>query len=82
VLAEALRLRWLPRTEEGFVAARVLRSGLLRWRELARVSGDAHLDEDVEPGRSYRYQVVLERADGDRAPASKVLEVVMPERGH
>jgi fibronectin type 3 domain-containing protein len=82
VLPEALRLRWRPRTEEGFVAARVLRSGLLRWHELARVSGDAHLDEDVEPGRSYRYQVVLERADGDRAPASKVLEVVMPERGH
>lgn len=75
----ALELTWRERADEGFVAAHVQRSSLLRWRELGRVAEPPLVDREVEPGERYRYRVVLERGNGELAPPSEVLEVVVPE---
>jgi hypothetical protein len=56
----------------------VYRVGRLRRTELARVDGDAFVDAAAVPGRTYHYAVVLERADGTRAPASTVVEAALP----
>jgi fibronectin type 3 domain-containing protein len=72
-------LRWNPRREEGYQAARVYRVGRLRRTELARVDGDAFVDAAAVPGRTYHYAVVLERADGTRAPFSTVVEAALPD---
>ncbi len=71
-------LRWNPRSEEGWERARVLRDGSLRPSELGVVAGAEFLDRDVEPGRSYRYTIVLERGEEFRAPPSSPLEVTVP----
>ncbi len=76
-----VRLTWRDRANEGFVAARVLRHGLLRAREIARVAGSEYLDREVQPGGRYHYQVVLERGDGQAAPASRTVEVALPPGG-
>lgn len=76
--ATRIALSWNPRREEGFEGARVYRMGLFRRQELARVEGRDFVDADVEPGRTYRYSVVLERPDGTRAPASSVVEAAIP----
>jgi fibronectin type 3 domain-containing protein len=75
---EGIALSWNPRHEEGYERARVYRLGWLRRHELARVEGDAFVDPDVEPGHTYRYAVVLERADGTRAPTSAAVEAHAP----
>lgn len=73
-----ISLRWTQAADE-FPDARVVRSSWLGQRELAP-SSPGHLeDRDVEPGRSYRYVVVAKRADGSEAPASRPLEVKVPE---
>ena len=71
-------LRWNPRPDEGYQAARVYRVGRLRRTELARVEGAAYVDAAAEPGRTYRYSVILEREDGSQAPASAVVEATLP----
>ena len=38
-----------------------------------------YLDRDVVPGRRYRYVVVLEGPGGGTAPASRVVEIRVPE---
>lgn len=75
---EGVVLHWNPRREEGWERARVLRVGSLRTRELAVVEGAEYLDRDVEPGKSYRYTVVLEAAGEREAPPSSPLEVHVP----
>jgi len=77
----AVVLRWDPRTEEGFTRARVRRTDWLwRRRVLSSDTGEVS-DREVVPGRRYTYQVVLERADGTPGPASRTLEVEIPEQG-
>jgi fibronectin type 3 domain-containing protein len=71
-------LRWSQDTDE-FPEARIVRSGWLGQRELGPAKPGEYEDRDVEPGRSYRYVVVARRADGSEAPASRPLEVRVPE---
>jgi fibronectin type 3 domain-containing protein len=73
---EGIALSWNPRSHEGYEHARVYRIGWLRRRELARVDGKRFVDAHVEAGRRYRYAIVLERADGSRAPASVPVEAL------
>lgn len=75
---EGVSLRWLPRPEE-FAQARVVRSGWLREREIARTPESQFVDRDVAPGHRYRYVVVLIRPDGSEAPPSQPLEVQVPD---
>lgn len=75
-----IALSWNPRRDEGFDGARIYRVGGLRRVELARVDESRFVDDDVEPGQTYRYAVVLERPDGTRAPASSVVEAAVPTR--
>jgi fibronectin type 3 domain-containing protein len=78
---EEIRLRWNPRTDEGFVRARVTRSGGL-WREKIFLTQSAELvDRDVTPGRQYRYRIGLERANGETAPPSRPIEIEPPRVG-
>ncbi len=74
-----VELRWNPRSEEGWQRARVLRTRMFRTREIGIVEGAEFVDADVVPGERYRYSVVLERADAERAPASSPVEVSVPE---
>ena len=80
VKPEGVELEWNPRKAEGFRGARVFSRRGLRRSELAFVDGSRYLDRDVEPGRRYRYTVVLERADFTQAPPSAPVEVVVPPR--
>lgn len=75
----AVHLHWKARPQEGFVAARVYRVGLLGRQEIARVPSEEYVDGAVESGRSYRYVVTLERDNGSTAPPSAPLEVRVPE---
>jgi hypothetical protein len=76
---ERVRLRWNPRSEEGFVAARVERDGWLGSRVLGTSSDGEFEDPDVEPGVVYRYVVVLLGGEGE-APPSEPVDVRVPER--
>jgi len=77
---DGVHLRWDPRREEGFVRARVERNGWLGRRVLG-TSEDGHfVDREVDPGGSYRYVAVLERAGAEPAPASQPVAVRIPER--
>jgi len=74
-------LTWNPRSEEGFVRARVTRSSAL-WREITFLTESASLrDRDVSPGHAYRYRIVLEHADGHSAPPSRPIAVEVPRIG-
>jgi fibronectin type 3 domain-containing protein len=75
----AIHLRWKPEVQEGFAAARVLRERTFGSEEIARVPSEGFVDRDVEPGRRYRYQVVLIREDGSEAPPSAVIEASVPK---
>jgi hypothetical protein len=66
-----VHLRWNPRQGEGFVGARIERSGWLGSTELGRVEGDAFVDPAPPSGGTQRYVVVLLRADGSEAPPSR-----------
>jgi fibronectin type 3 domain-containing protein len=79
--ANEVALSWNGRPDEGFVRARITRSGT-PWQERTIVTDSAQLrDRDVDAGRTYRYQIQLERGDGSRAPVSPPIEVSVPERG-
>jgi hypothetical protein len=71
----AVHLRWDPVADPAFTSARVFREGWLRRREIGRTGAGELSDADVEPGGTYRYVVVLETADGRRAPPSTPVEV-------
>lgn len=76
---DGVRLAWNPRADEGFRAARVFRHGWLRNAALGETSEGAWLDSDVEPGRRYRYSVVLVRADGRLGPPASPVEIEIPK---
>lgn len=71
-------LRWNPRLEEGFREAQILRESGFGARLIGTSRDGSYLDREVRRGSRYRYQVVLLRADGSRAPASSPLEVSLP----
>jgi fibronectin type 3 domain-containing protein len=76
-----VRLAWNPRSDEGFVSARITRTSTL-WEERTFVADGAELrDRDVSPGRAYQYQIELVRSDGHVAPASQPLSVEVPRDG-
>jgi fibronectin type 3 domain-containing protein len=75
----AVELRWSPNASERYASARVYRQGRMRRREIAEVRGSEYLDSEVEPGSAYRYVVVLVRSDGQEAPASRPVEVEVPD---
>jgi len=74
-----VRLHWDGRAEEGYHGGHVFRQGLFQWRDLGFSAEDGFLDTSVEPGRRYRYSVVLETPDRQVAPRSQSLEVAVPE---
>ena len=76
-----VRLVWNARESEGFRGTRVTRTGWLSgWtRELG--PGEQLVDDDVVPGRSYRYQIQLLHETGAPAPASRPVEIEIPEVG-
>ena len=77
---DGIHLAWEARADEGFTRARVFLEGVFNSRELAVVEGPRWVHSDVQPGKRYRYHVVLERADGTAAPPSRLVEVGVPER--
>jgi hypothetical protein len=77
-----VELRWNPRSEEGFSGARIFRSGRFGTAtELARLTQpDADFrDENVSPGKRYRYFIVLEREAAEAPPPSRIVEVEIPK---
>ena len=76
----AVELSFAAPPEASGAAVRVLRLGAFRDSELARVKEGRYVDSDVEPGGSYRYAVVLVRADGSQAPESAPVEAHLPAR--
>jgi hypothetical protein len=79
--AGGVRLRWNPRSDEGFVGARITRSRR-PWGAVEHVVDGAELlDRDVVRGLTYRYVIELARADGSFAPPSQTIEVEIPEVG-
>ncbi len=76
---EGIHLRWNPRGAEGFRGAQVLRMGPFGMRLLGTSGDGQYLDATARPGGRYRYQVILLREDGSRAPGSTPLEVRMPD---
>lgn len=78
--SDGVHLTWNPRAEEGFHAARVLRTRWFTSQELAFVPSDSYVDGDAKPGERYRYVVILERPDSTRAPPSLPVEIEVPRR--
>ena len=79
VRRDGVLLRWNPRRDEGWERSRVFRHGFMGASEVALVEGGSWTDKDATPGKRYRYSVVLERADGTRAPPSSPVEIQVPE---
>jgi fibronectin type 3 domain-containing protein len=77
--ADGVHLEWKERRAEGWRRARVLLEGWPRNRELAVVEGGRYVHAEAQPGRRYRYRVVLERPDGAAAPLSEAVEVRVPD---
>ena len=76
-----VRLAWNARADEGFVRARITRASAF-WRERTFVTEAAELhDDDVSPGRNYRYRIQLERSDGSMAPVSPPIAIEVPDSG-
>lgn len=73
--ADGVKLRWNPRTDEGFVRTRIERENWLGVKILGTTGGGEFLDQEANPDGEYRYRVVLERADGSAAPPSATLVV-------
>jgi hypothetical protein len=76
---DGVHLHWNARSEDGFHGARVVRSAWFARPKTASTEGGEYVDRDVRPGHRYRYQVILERADGGDAPASQPLWVQVPK---
>jgi fibronectin type 3 domain-containing protein len=79
VRSDGVHLEWRPRSEEGFVGARVVRRGTLRDVELGSTNEARFVDTDVSPGETHRYFVVLKRDDGTEAAASSPVEIRIPD---
>lgn len=77
---DGVHLEWRARPDEGWNRARVFLKSAFGSTELGVVSGNSFVHADVKPGGRYRYSVVLERADGRRAPESSAVEVRVPQR--
>jgi hypothetical protein len=75
---DAVELAWNPRSEEGWAGARIFLHGL-RTEELGFSSDGRFVHAGLEPGKRYRYSLVLEKPDGAPAPRSGLVEVVLPE---
>ncbi len=73
-------LRWRDRQDEGWTRAHIFLLNALGPTELGSALGSRFVHTGVEPGRRYRYRVVLARADGRRAPESVVVTVEVPAR--
>jgi fibronectin type 3 domain-containing protein len=74
-----VRLEWDPRSSENFVRARIERAGWFSVEVLGVTDEGLFVDRDVQPGDTFYYRVILERADGSEAPPSKAREVTVPE---
>lgn len=75
-----VEIRFDPREDEGYRAARVYRVGRLRSRLLATVTDGRFLDPGPHPpGRTVRYRVVLVGPDDRAAPPSRVVSLRLPE---
>src|SRR5262249_46572176 len=74
-----VELRWNPRHDEGWQRSRVFRHGLFGGSEVAVVEEGSWIDAQAEPGGRYRYSVILEHADGTKAPPSSPVEIQVPQ---
>lgn len=79
--SDAITLRWNPRRDEGFVRAHLTRTSGVWRSETWTVDGSEYTDRDVVPGRTYRYQILLEREKGRAAPPSRPAVVTVPLPG-
>ncbi len=79
--SDAITLRWDPRTDEGFVRAHVTRTNGVWRSDSVTVESAEYTDRDVVPGRTYRYQILLERDEGRAAPPSRPVVVTVPLSG-
>lgn len=78
--ADGVHLAWNPRADEGYHGAHVYSHGSLSRSELGFVTAASFIDANAKPGGTYRYTVVLERADSTLAPPSSPVEIRVPER--
>jgi len=76
---DGVHLEWRPRSEEGFVSARVVRRGFLGDVALGSSAEGRFVDTDVSSGSTYRYVVVLEKDDGSQAAPSSPVEIRVPD---
>jgi hypothetical protein len=76
---DGVHLEWRMRSEEGYVNARVIRRGFLRDVELGSSREGRFVDATVSPNGTYRYIVVLEKDDGNKAAASSPVEIHIPD---
>jgi fibronectin type 3 domain-containing protein len=79
--SDAITLRWKPRSEEGFVRAQITRTSGVWRSEAWTVTGSEYVDRDIVPGRTYRYQILLQREHGHAAPPSRPVVVTVPLPG-
>jgi len=75
---DAIELSWNPRSDEGWVGARVFLHGL-RPTELGFSADGRFRHTGLRPGKDYRYTVVLEAPGGRPAPTSTLIEVTLPK---
>jgi len=80
VRPDGVHLEWKDRPEEGFRGGHIFRTALLQNKNLGFVAGNSFIDTDVRAGATYRYSVVLERADQSLAPRSAPIEISIPNR--
>lgn len=80
VRPDGVHLEWKDRSDEGFRGGHVFRTALLQNKNLGFAAGNSFIDTDVRAGATYRYSVVLERADQSLAPRSAPIEISVPSR--
>ena len=79
VEGDTVTLRWDEAVQREFATVRVLVEGSLGDDELARTDSPGFVHRDVPSGKTLRYRLVGVRPDGSEAPASPVLEVLVPD---
>lgn len=79
VEGDTVTLRWDEAVQRELAAVRVLVDGSFGDRELVRADTPGFVHRDVPSGKTLRYRLVGVRPDGSEAPASPVLEVVIPD---
>ncbi len=80
VRPDGVHLAWEDRSDEGFLGGHVFRTALLQNKNLGFSPGNTFVDSEIKAGATYRYTVVLERADQSLAPRSAPVEISIPER--